>query len=193
MDAMDRHVLSFDQAVVDVPIYHFQVIFNFKFCSNTYDSHSCLLQASPHTLEPISLLTVEAYQLRMGQENQLTYFKNVSSKVALQINHPLYQDAQRDYMTHCCNSFGCGLTKKKRCRDLMVSGVAPALHGIQQPEDTTREFPSPLVIFRYARSLEKFELQYSVNKDSSSDSPAQGQNVGLYMDQSVGKHSMIYY
>lgn len=145
------------------------------------------LQATPHTLEPIDLLTVEAYQVRMRQENQMTYFKNVSSKVALRLNDPSFQDIQRDYMIHCCNPFQCGLSKKTRCRDVMRSGVAPSLHGIFQPEDTLREFPSPIVIFHYTRSLERFELQYSVNKDSSSkDASAKGQNVGLYMDQSVG-------
>jgi hypothetical protein len=128
---------------------------------------------------------VEAFQVRMTRENQLTYFKNISSKVALRLNHPSFQESHRDYMIHCCNAFGCGL-KKKRCRD--VSGVVPELHGVQQPEDTTREIPSPFVIFQYARSLEKFELQYSVNKDSNSDvSSAKGQNVGLYLDQSIGK------
>ena len=143
-----------------------------------------IAQASPHTVEPVDLLTIEAYQLRMAKENQLTHFKTVPSKVALRLNHPSYQDSHRAYLIHCCNAFGCGL-KKKICRD--VSAVVPALHGIQQPEDTAREVLSPFVIFRYARSLEKFELQYSVNKDSTSDlSSARGQNVGLYMDQSMG-------
>jgi hypothetical protein len=218
MDAMHSHVLSFSQSVVDIPRLNFQVshhyIFDYCLCLNNHTHYSynvythtiilithtmCILiecsfisaaeQSSPHTLEPVSLLTLEAYQLRMARNNELTYFKNVTSKVALRLNHASYQDLHRDYLIHCCNSFGCGL-KKKRCRD--VSEVAPVLHGIQRPDDTAIELPPPFVIFHYARSLEKFELQYSVNKDSTSDiSSAKGQNVGMYMDQSMGESTLL--
>jgi len=164
MDAFDSHILDFSQSVVDIPKLNFQ--------------------SSPHTLEPVDLLTIEAYQLRMPEYNQLTFFKNVSSKVGLRLNHPSYQTAHRDYIVHCCNAFGCEL-KKRRCRD--VSAVAAVIHGVQQPEDIFREPVFPLVIFHYSRSLEKFELQYSVNRDTSGESPeAVSQDVGLFMDQSIG-------
>jgi hypothetical protein len=129
-------------------------------------------------------LTIEAFQIRMAGNNQLTYFKNVSSKVALRINHESFRDDHRSYMAHCCNTLGCEV-KKKKCR--AVSHVAAQIHGLLQDEDATREVPSPLLIFHYARSLEKFELQYSVNKASYSDLPvAKDQNVGLFMDLSLG-------
>jgi hypothetical protein len=126
----------------------------------------------------------------MSDVNQLTYFKNVSSKVALRINHPSYHDVHREYIVHCCNVFGCEL-KRKRCKDAGAeSGI---IHSMAHPDGVTHDMKSPVVIFHYTRSLEKFELQYSVNKDNGSEgTAAQGQNVGKYMDQSLGRSTGTY-
>lgn len=122
----------------------------------------------------------------MSNENQLTFLKNVSSKVAVRLNGPSFKQTHRDFVVHCCNAWGCE-ARRKRCRE--VSAVSAEMLGVQQPEHAGggEMPPSPLVIFRYARSLEKFELQYSVNKDSSSVGSSGGQDVGRYMDMSLGE------
>ena len=43
-------------------------------------------QSAPHTLEPVNLLTLEAYHMRMKRERAMTYFKTVGRKIALQLN-----------------------------------------------------------------------------------------------------------
>ena len=42
-------------------------------------------QSTPHILEPVNLLTLEAYQTRMSMERKMTYFKSVGKKVAMQL------------------------------------------------------------------------------------------------------------
>ena len=126
---------------------------------------------------------MEAYQLRAGKENGRMSFNNVSSKVALAINQNSYDKLHRDYMIHCCNVHGCFL-QKIRCHENGAVGLG--LHGFHQPEDSTKLIQSPLVLFRYARSLEKFELQFSVFKDSTTTKVAIGQSIDSYMRQSSG-------
>ena len=43
-------------------------------------------QSSPHMLEPVNLLTLEAYHMRMPHDRAMTYFKTVGKKLAIQLN-----------------------------------------------------------------------------------------------------------
>jgi hypothetical protein len=46
-------------------------------------------QSAPHLLEPVNLLTLEAYHMRMPSPRAMTYFKSVSRKIAVQLNGKL--------------------------------------------------------------------------------------------------------
>lgn len=43
-------------------------------------------QSTPHVLEPVNLLTLEAYHMRMVNDLDMTYFKSVMKKIAIQLN-----------------------------------------------------------------------------------------------------------
>ena len=43
-------------------------------------------QQAPHSLEPVNLLTIEAYQSRMESPMSMTYFKRTTRKLAIQLN-----------------------------------------------------------------------------------------------------------
>jgi hypothetical protein len=93
---------------------------------------------SPHMLEPINLLTIEAYQTRMKDANRMNYYKNISPKVSLWFGNrddpdsynasklligrdeekgvpgkaeeitELFNNKTLEYMIHCCDFHGCG-------------------------------------------------------------------------------------
>jgi hypothetical protein len=92
----------------------------------------------PHVLEPINLLTIEAYQTRMKDANRMNYYKNISPKIALWFGNREDMDGSNsnshhkalkgkeeakgktgeitedfnnktlEYMIHCCDFHGCG-------------------------------------------------------------------------------------
>jgi hypothetical protein len=63
----------------------------------------------PHILEPINLLTIEAYQTRMLEPGKMNYYTSVSNKVALRlIGSPEYTNGTTEYLVNCCDFHGCG-------------------------------------------------------------------------------------
>jgi hypothetical protein len=59
-------------------------------------------QQAPHTLEPVNLLTIEAYQSRMESEQAMTYFKGTTKKLAVQLNGPVCTlHCTLHYTLHC--------------------------------------------------------------------------------------------
>ena len=63
-------------------------------------------QQAPHNIEPIELLTIEAYQVRNEIPSKMTYFKSVKNKVALRLNHPTFTDVHRHFVVNCCDFHG---------------------------------------------------------------------------------------
>lgn len=63
-------------------------------------------QQAPHNVEPIELLTIEAYQVRNDPPTKMTYFKNVKNKVALRLNHATFTDVHRHFVVNCCDFHG---------------------------------------------------------------------------------------
>ena len=54
--------------------------------TNVLRANKINFQSAPHLLEPVNLLTLEAYHMRMKRERAMTYFKNVNRKIILQLN-----------------------------------------------------------------------------------------------------------
>ena len=50
-------------------------------------------QSTPHILEPVDMLTIEAYQTRMATPGRMNYYTTVARKVAMMINAPEGSDA----------------------------------------------------------------------------------------------------
>ncbi len=65
-----------------------------------------IIQSTPHTLEPVDLLTIEAYQVRQGNVNRMTYFKHTKKKVALRLSHASFSPDQAHFVVHCCTFHG---------------------------------------------------------------------------------------
>ncbi len=82
--------------------------------------------SSPHLLEPINLLTIEAYTNRVKSENQMNYYASVAYKVALHIStkeKPEYTNDTLAYLTNCCDFHGCSNWKlHKPCYGLYKNG-----------------------------------------------------------------------
>ena len=79
---------------------------------------------TPHILEPINLLTIEAYQTRVSKPGKMNYYTNVAGKVALRLQgSPEYSNQTTEYLVHCCDFHGCGNFRHyKGCRALYDAG-----------------------------------------------------------------------
>lgn len=116
----------------------------------------------PHTIEPIHLLTIEAYQVRSIAPN--------FGKVGLYLNHRTFRSPQNSNLIHCCDASGCN-EDKESCRFIKVLDFDDA--------------SAPVVVFHYLRSLEKYELKYSVYARKSL-LLAKRQDVGQYLENMIG-------
>lgn len=62
---------------------------------------------NPHLLEPINLLTIEAYQTRMATPDKMNYYFSVSKKVALRLNGgEEYTNKTQELLLYCCDFHG---------------------------------------------------------------------------------------
>jgi len=79
---------------------------------------------TPHTLEPINLLTIEAYQTRMTEPGKMNYYTNVANKVALRLQGSTeYSNKTTEFLVHCCDFHGCpNLKHHKPCKALYDAG-----------------------------------------------------------------------
>ncbi len=120
--------------------------------------------ATPHILEPIHLLTIEAYQTRYPFEDKMNYYTSVARKCALRLF------GGRDYNTNttemlitCCDFHGCGNYKaNSRCPDLIYA-ESGNVQGKHRPWKNTPR------INHYARSLEKYVLKQQTWETASAE------------------------
>lgn len=63
---------------------------------------------TPHILEPINLLTIEAYQMRMNEPGKMNFYTSIAGKVALRLQGaPEYGNGTTEYIVNCCDFHGC--------------------------------------------------------------------------------------
>lgn len=134
---------------------------------------------TPHILEPVNLLTIEAYQTKMKGEGKMNYYTSVSSKVALRlIGGDEYTPATQEFIAGCCDFHGCGNYKfHKNCTQLYKDGEKWKLEGKHK-----KWLPTPH-IHHYARSLEKY-----IMKMNTWDTAGAGQTYDIYnfLDRVLG-------
>ena len=131
--------------------------------------------ATPHLLEPVNQLTIEAYQSRMQNHSRLTYFKNVATKVIIHIWNQNHTKKQLRFLLDCCNFHNC---KSGDCRHYRSEETHLLFHGIDRElvrnspllrprnendnnnddsnGDDDNAHTDGVMIFHYARSFEKF-------------------------------------
>jgi len=108
-------------------------------------------QATPHILEPIELLQIEAYQTRFHMPNKFNPKNGVMKKTMYRLHSPHYSNATLRLVLECCTFHSCRQGPLPFCWDLHDQEVGNILHA-PWPEP-------PVQIFHYARSLEKFTLK----------------------------------
>lgn len=77
-----------------------------------------------HILEPVNLLTIEAYQTRMNEPGKMNYYTSVSAKVALRLTGGKeYTNGTTEYLVHCCDFHGCrNFRYYANCNNLFKAG-----------------------------------------------------------------------
>ena len=125
--------------------------------------------ATPHILEPVNLLTIEAYQSRMRAPNKMNYYNSVSPKVALRLQGaPEYTNRTWEFLVYCCDFHGCG-RRAKLCHQLYEMGEKWKFEGKHR-----RWLPSPN-IYHYARTMEKYMLKIKTWSTAGANT-----NYGIY-------------
>ena len=107
--------------------------------------------STPHLLEPVNLLTIEAYKMRMPHPHKLTYYKSVALKLVLYLNHPNLTKRQRHFLMNCCNFHNCNDVSCRHFRSSETNYLYQGNGNIDVGNETEQ-----LLIFHYSRSLEKF-------------------------------------
>ena len=135
---------------------------------------------TPHILEPIHLLTIEAYQTRYPIPDRMNYYTSVSRKVALKLlGQPDYNANTTTMMINCCDFHGCGNYKfNKTCPDLIYSETGNIL-GKHRP---WKDGPH---IHHYARSLEKYILKQKT-WETASGHDSTGYSIYNFLDRVSG-------
>lgn len=159
-------------------------------------------QSTPHILEPINLLTIEAYQTRVKKLSVLNYYDSTAPKCVYVLNSPLFTNITSEFIAKCCHFHGCEKTDK-------IEGSAFCVDNfdIQNPLISGKYKPwyQPLVVHHYSRSLEKFTIKQKTWKTASDTIlPGQdpvaasksyditkffGRSIGWYHDRTMLRYS----
>lgn len=126
-------------------------------------------QQSPHTLEPVHLLTIEAYQSRMKQPRKMSYYTTVASKCAYRLSFPLGDDFTNftsEFVALCCHFHGCEGTNfirnSKYC-STHYGNEAWRVNGKGKP------WYDKLYVNHYSRSLEKYAIKSKTWKTATGE------------------------
>jgi hypothetical protein len=155
--------------------------------------------STPHILEPINLLTLEAYQTRMKEHNKMNYYTSVQPKFGVLLNFPpeyneveisrfQFTNVSLQFITFCCGFHGCqsngfGSDKlyggvKRYCK-VKFGDEAWRVHG------KGRRWESTCYINHYSRSLEKYGLKQSTWETASGEA-AKGYDLANFFARSTG-------
>jgi hypothetical protein len=112
-------------------------------------------QQAPHTLEPVNLLTIEAYQTRMKHNGKMNYYTSVAAKCAYKLteNGIVANINTSTYVAKCCHFHGCVsydfIEKDSTCRDHHKTAI----------QEKGKPYYDYFDINHYSRSLEKFAIK----------------------------------
>jgi hypothetical protein len=122
-------------------------------------------QQTPHSLEPVNLLTIEAYQHRMKQPSRMSYYTTVAPKCAFRLRHPDYSNYTGEFIATCCNFHGCMnvdyIEGSNFCKEHEREGWMLKGKG--------KRWQDGLVINHYSRSLEKYVIKGRTWKTATGD------------------------
>lgn len=123
-------------------------------------------QSAPHTLEPINLLTIEAYQTRVRLHSQLNYYISVAPKCAYSLHSSEFTKNTSEFIAKCCHFHGCEdenlIEGSTFCTDNYV-GEKRIVTG------KGKGWYDALYMNHYSRSLEKFALKQKTWKTATNE------------------------
>lgn len=150
-------------------------------------------QSTPHILEPINLLTMEAFQTRMKPNSKMNYYTSVAEKCAYKLRSPDYRNETSDYIARCCHFHGC-----QKWDFSFNSDVCNRKHNEEGWKVSGRGqgWADILIINHYSRSLEKFMLKTKtwttssgeVKAGETANQAAASYDIGKFFARSVGFH-----
>ena len=139
----------------------------------------------PHLLEPVNLLTMEAYQTRMNRKGKMNYYTSVMPKCAFQLRgHPAYAtNVTSEFIATCCHFHGCQghdfRHMSRFCRDNYKEQFNILHKG--------RNIREEMVINHYSRSLEKFTLKRKTWGTASGEAVGGQDSKAAATDYSMAK------
>jgi hypothetical protein len=123
---------------------------------NSYCLDKYAFPAIPHILEPVDLLTIEAYQSRMNSLNNMNYFAHTAKKCSYPLHLlPGFTTTTQRYVAECCRFHGCE-SHNLRVNNSFCSDHRNQTHLVQ---NRGRPWVQAFQVNHYARSLEKFSLK----------------------------------
>lgn len=149
-------------------------------------------QSTPHILEPVNLLTIEAYQTRMPIPGRMNYYTGVAPKCAYRLSNPSYFTVNStSYIAECCHFHGCQgwdfrmssriCTENHRSENWLLGGKG-------------RPWKDSFIINHYSRSIEKYALKSRTWKTATgegkpgqtSEEAAKSYDIAKFLARSVG-------
>ena len=149
--------------------------------------------SSPHILEPINLLSIEAYQTRMKQPSKMNYYTSVAAKCGFLLISPDYKNETSDYIARCCHFHGCQGMDFSTDTDVCHRKHSELSHIVS---GKGKKWIDTVMINHYSRSLEKYALKQKTWKTSSgenkpgetSEQAASSYDIPKFLARSVGFH-----
>jgi len=147
--------------------------------------------STPHLLEPVNLLTIEAYQSRMKLVSKMNYYTSVSPKCAYQLNGPKFARNTSQYIAECCHFHGCqGWDFRANTR--LCTDNHKQEHW--RLAGKGKRWLDVFIINHYSRSLEKYGIKAKTWKTStgeaksgeSSESAAKSYDIPKFLSRNVG-------
>jgi hypothetical protein len=168
-----------------------------KWFNETQRSVYCIsknnFQSSPHLLEPVNLLTIEAYQSRMPITSKMSYYTTVAPKCAYQLTNRHFSVNTTQYIVECCHFHGCqGWDFKENTKFCTENHKveSAALSGKK------KKWYDAFIINHYSRSLEKYCLKSKtwrtasgeVKAGQSSEDAAKSYDISKFLSRNIGWH-----
>lgn len=149
--------------------------------------------SSPHILEPINLLSIEAYQTRMKAPSKMNYYTSVAAKCGFLLTSPDYKNETSDFIARCCHFHGCQGTDFSTDTDVCHRKHSELAHIVS---GKGKKWIDTLTINHYSRSLEKYALKQKTWKTSSGEAKpgetaeqaASSYDIPKFLARSVGFH-----
>ena len=198
---IDEYLMPMDTSRSDTVVDIMDQFYN-KSKANVLRLAKYNFQQAPHTLEPVNLLTIEAYQTRMETTRAMTYFKGTTKKLAVRLNGKHlgsipevfnndffvvlnrtgkhYTNITQEFVSRCCTLHGCRLRDDAFCEKNKKE-----LGTLFRKKN---KYDNDLVLYHYSRSLEKYGLKSKTWETATGEDP-NGYNVIHFMERNFGRQT----